>query len=117
MKHNGVSNTPSPMKKQQLPTGQLTHREREREREINRGDVTESSEEDLLVLGLVFAPDEGALHSDDAHHEAQHSDYQSRHQQPTHDLDMVWGSQHKAKHGLDLTRELSVMIEKQGLVS
>lgn len=58
--------------------------------DITADDVAPSSGVDLLVLGWIFPPDEGALHAQQAEHEAQHPQGQSRHQEASHYLDVAW---------------------------
>ena len=53
-------------------------------------DVTDSSSEELPVLRLVLAPEEGALHPNETEYEPQHPHRQSTHQQAPHNLDVVW---------------------------
>lgn len=59
--------------------------------------MTPSAGVDLLVLGSIFSPDEGALHPHQTEDEAQHAQGQSGHQEASYDLDV---SLHRPEHGV-----------------
>lgn len=65
---------------------------------ITAGYVAASTSVNLLVFWSILPPDEGALHSQQTEHKAQHTQRQTGHQEPADNLNGAWSHTESRVH-------------------